>query len=512
MQLSHAMYTRRRALTVASVVFVVTVASLAVGLGTGDQPLQHVLSAVLLGLHLTLCMLLMTAASSSRDGSPVVDFFAPGSVLALFHVGYILVPAYYLWLSRDYDSLWFAVRPNERAPLFNQAVLVANVGLAGLLVGYRRALGHRRARQQRPRRSLLMHALSSRAGIVILLGAGAMTTYTVAAQLGFDIRTILLGLSVSLRDKTVPLPGYIDAVTSLLMWGGLMAYWRQINHNKKPRIGLVLCAGAFIVQYLVFTGKRSYVAPLVVLPAIWSHYRTRWWTGARVLTYTAAMGLLMAFLLMFRILVPLYLSSYSSHAMAYADMSARPVGSYLETPDLAMFDVIEAVVSAPEQVISTGGGWWTTLWGNVVSPVLYVVPRILWADKPEFKDLSQVVYRTFFGTEDDVGFASGYLGALYIFGGMAGVLLGSGLLGYGAGRIYNVLAPWRGDPGSIFVYGVAAWILFIFARFGTIGFTAIYSIHRLGVGVTLSLTLMLGLHRWRLRSAPGVRRGAVPAT
>jgi hypothetical protein len=499
-----------RTLTAAGISLVVTLVSLAAGEGTTDRPSHYVLSAGLLGVHLFLCLLLITAATLRRRGSVVVDFFAPGSALGLFHAGYILVPAYYLWLSLHYDSNWFAVWRSEKAPLFNLTVLVADVGLAGLLLGYRLGLGHPSAWQQRHRSSLLMNVLSSPAGIVILLTMGALTTYTVAAQLGFDITTVLLGLSVSLRDTTPPLPGYIHAGTSFLMWGALLAYWRQINSDQKPLIGLVLCASVFIVQYVVFTGKRSYVAPLVVLPAIWSHYRTRWWTGARVLTYTVAMGSLMVFLLMFRVLAPLYLSSLSIHHKAFVDMTSQPLRSYLDSPDLAMFDVMEACISAPDKVISLGGGWWTTLWQNVVSPVMYVVPRAMWPDKPKFIDLSQVVYLAFFGTADDVGFASGFYGVLYIFGGAAGVLLGSGVLGYVAGRTYNALAPWKGDPGSVFVYGVTVWVLFSFVRFGTIGFTVLNAAQRLGVGVALSLALVIRLHRRRPRLDPGFRRTAAP--
>jgi hypothetical protein len=248
----------------------------------------------------------------------------------------------------------------------------------------------------------------------------------------------------------------------------------------------------FILQYLLFAGKRSYVAPLLVLPAIWSHYRRKRWTQRGVAAYAFILATVMVALLMFRVLVPLYLSGLPVHSQAFDDMSGRPLSTYLETPDLAMFDVVEGCVAEPDRVLATGGGWANTLLRNVIGPILFIVPRPLWPEKPEFQDFGQIVYRALFGSDDRVGLAPGYLGLLYVFGGIAGVLSGALGLGYAAGLLYSGLEPRRGDPGAVFVYGVGLWVLVTFLRFGSIGFTAVNVIQRLGPGLIISASLIFG--------------------
>ena len=182
-------------------------------------------------------------------------------------------------------------------------------------------------------------------------------------------------------------------------------------------------------------------------------------------------------------------------------MGLDPVGYYLDSPDLAQFDVVMICVRHATTILNMAGGWLEAMWRYNFQPMLYIVPHSLWAGKPTFEDIGQLVYYRFIVAEANVGFAVGIIGALYIFGGLAGVGVGMAILGWACRAGYQRLAPYRRAPASVFAYSVALWTLFMFLRFGTLGFTVVYVIQRLLVGWMVAVVLLLINRRSVVRSS-----------
>jgi hypothetical protein len=128
---------------------------------------------------------------------------------------------------------------------------------------------------------------------------------------------------------------------------------------------------------------------------------------------------------------------------------------------------------------------------NIIAPALFAVPRVLSPSKPFFRDAGMVVFKENIGEDESVGFAIGVFGSAYIISGPVAILALLFAYGFILSRLYRRLNPLAGTFGGVFCYSACLWIAFMFLRFGTIGFTAIYVYQRMLPAIALAVFLLL---------------------
>jgi MFS family permease len=94
------------------------------------------------------------------------------------------------------------------------------------------------------------------------------------------------------------------------------------------------------------------------------------------------------------------------------------------------------------------------------------------------------------GEREDVGFTVGIIAALYLFGGLVGVLVGMLIVGWLFRWLYERIGPWNRSPASVFVYGIFLWIVFLFLRFGALGFTILFVLQFELAGVIAAMVVL----------------------
>jgi hypothetical protein len=280
-----------------------------------------------------------------------------------------------------------------------------------------------------------------------------------------------------------------DFFTSFLAWGALLLFYNCLISKKNQVVGFVFVLLVFIAQYVIAGGKRSYIAPLLIFPIMWHHYLRRPISIRRGLFYLGGGFFLMAILLLFRIVVPLTIAGGSRYEIAVGSILQKPINFYFNTPELAMFDMIMLCIRSQEEILAAGGGWVNEFFDYNIFPGLYFIPRLLWVDKPVFHDIGQLVFSSFIGPETHVGFAIGIFGVLYLFGGILGIFVGMVFLGIICKSLYYRFRPFEMNPRVIFGYSLFIWILFMFLRFGTIGFTVLFVTQKLFIGVIIGIML-----------------------
>jgi hypothetical protein len=97
-----------------------------------------------------------------------------------------------------------------------------------------------------------------------------------------------------------------------------------------------------------------------------------------------------------------------------------------------------------------------------------------------------------------VGLAVTSWGTAYLFFGVIGVVVGFVLLGWFSVSAFAAFSPRRRAPATAFLYAQFYLILFQFLRFGTIGFTFLYFVQ----------SVMMGLIGILIISHPPAHRGA----
>jgi hypothetical protein len=125
-----------------------------------------------------------------------------------------------------------------------------------------------------------------------------------------------------------------------------------------------------------------------------------------------------------------------------------------------------------------------------------------------FEDLGQVMYRLFVDDAEHVGLSVGIIGGLYIFGGLIGLCVGMMVIGVLCRAIYLTLQPYKSNPARVLMYSMLLWIIFMFLRFGTLGFTIIFVIQKLLIGIAVTCLLLYfqrrSLRRQFLLSKPSL--------
>lgn len=463
--------------------------------GTASWTVLEFLASLVLPIW--CCVRARTTDQSSR-----VDLFQPGTVFASLFYFYFVIPAFHVWRDLDYQSAW--LDPTwPSAPLFQRTFALCLLGLVAFGVGYRfsRPIHHRSP----PPTSVTPfarwpHSATVAAVAMLVIGFPFRLQHLVA--IGGLTPNVLLFLSPTYQvESGIQIGGIRTFFETFVDWGALLLLLRAIVTGKQRLLALVLLIVAALLAY-VESGKRSAILPFLLYPVVWAHYLKRWVSVRRGLLYLGLGVALMAMLLFMRTLGPLLATGGLTRAVVPAEIALAPVRFYINSPELAVFDMTMLAVQDRAPLLHEIGG---RVWGGVqynLAPAAYIVPRLLWPGKPTYKDLGQVFFQHAVGeAREDVGFSVGIVGGLHLFGGVVGVVAGMIAVGALFRVLYERIRPWSGDARRVFIYGIVLWMAFLFVRFGTLGFTIMYFIQFQLPGLIVGLLVL---------NAPGRRRAIPP--
>ncbi len=427
---------------------------------------------------------------SSADASGHVDLLQPGAVVAIWFYLYTVVPALHVWLELDYQSIWVdPTWPPQR--VFHISLLLSLVGLAAFGIGYR-------SHDPRPIPTRSAAATAAPARWPVLATGTALIMLVVG--FGFKLRHLVLlgGLTPStflylsptyVSESGIKTSGVFTFFESWFDWGALLLLFWALTTGRRRFLAVAVIILAFVLAYLL-SGKRSAIIPFILYPLTWLHYLKRRVSVRRGLLYGGATVALVTFLLFMRTLGPLFATKGVDLSSVPADIALEPAKFYLNSPELAMFDMTMLAVEDREPLLHTiNGPFWGGLKYNF-APAAYIIPRFLWPGKPTFTDLGQVFFQRAVGEREDVGFTVGIVGALYLFGGLVGVFVGMLIVGWLFRWVYERIRPWNRSLASVFVYGILLWILFLFLRFGALGFTILFALQFELAGVIVALVVL----------------------
>ena len=203
--------------------------------------------------------------------------------------------------------------------------------------------------------------------------------------------------------------------------------------------------------------------------------------------------------LMARILIPLYVADDQAKTEVAAEILSNIGEVYVNSGELATFDMMVFGVENEERVVREIGG---RLVGSVkynFEPIaLSLIPRFIWKDKPAYEDLSHVFSRLSTGNTEPIGIAVTIFGVFYTFGLLPGVVFGMFIVGLLFRYAYFYFHPWSSTGSKLFLYGVVFWIAFQYLRFGTLGYTWLHFLHSQVVGVALYMLIRKNLLPGRL--------------
>jgi len=438
-----------------------------------------------------------------RNRSTEIDLFQPGTVLACFFYFYFVVPAFHVWYDLDYHSVWLdPIWPG--APIFQFTLLLSLLSLIAFGVGYR-LKARFQPRDPAPlteEASLRWPATATAAAVVMLVIGLPFRLYHLKLFGGLSLNILRLLSPTYQVESGIIFPGVPTFFEGFFDWGALLLLLRAIITKRQRLLTYVIVLVALGLAFLL-GAKRSAVFPFLLYPATWVHYLRRRISVKRGLAYFAAAFLFITVLLFMRSVGPLLVTSGVSISSVPADIALAPVSYYINSPDLNIFDITMFAVQDRGVILhNIGGRFWGAVQYNV-APIAYIVPRFLWPGKPAFTDLGQLVFQLTADVSgrEDVGFAVGAVGGLYVFAGLTGVLLGMMIIGGAFRFVYDWLAPWRGDPRRVFLYGIALWMGFMLLRFGTLSGTLLYFYQFQLVGVIAALAAP-NAHRTARRESP----------
>jgi len=475
------------------------VAAVAFGVGDGASP----------ALGLTVALVALTVAllrpccfvPEPNESGHRIDFFQPGTVVAIFYVVYLLVPGWYVFASLDFVSNW--VHPQYPAePLVLATFGLAAVGLAAFGLGYRLRFPHTPrvaglgAGASPDSGPLLVRRLPVLIGAFLVVGGIFKVAHLRALQGSWgDVGGSLLP-AVG-EDPELQFGGIPYFLSQLFDLGAILLLFRAIL-VQRHRVVAAVVAGAAAVAAFLLSGKRTSVFPFVLFPVVWYHYLVRPISVRRGVVLMAVGAVLAAVLLFARILGPRLFEDGLESINRVTEVSTTPLSFYLNSPELAIFDMTELAIQDRQGLLHAAGGPGSVVRYNL-GPLMYVIPRAVWPDKPTFTDLGQVFYQTIINGNRNVGFSVGIIGGFFLYGGVLATILGMFVIGVAFRALYEARRRRSRDPAFVFVYGTVFWMCFQYLRFGTLGFTLLLFLQTQATGVALVWLLS--------RPWPGQRSG-----
>lgn len=460
---------------------------------------QPWLTPLLVGLSVIFAVVWCMAAADKKAGERI-DPFHPAILFLVFYLGYFVFSGVLVWRLHDYDSAWVNLG-QQPAFVVNSVFFLGILSVAAFGIGMRAKIafpvGALRKVFSR-KNALRLGEMRYLVYLFFVVGIG-FTTYHLSLFGSFSIDIFRYLSPAAQRDLEINLSQFFIIFESMLSWAALLAVFRYLQHYVESgrRHGnvmtLLLLAAVVVITYVV-SGKRSAVIPLLLMPLIWHHYLVRSLSVARAGAYLTIGLVVVSTLLFVRVVVPLLLRGLDPTDYLGGGLWDAMV-FYFDSGELSTFDMISASLTHRDQLLAEMGG---PLWGLLkysFGTLVALVPRAIWPDKPGYEDPGHIYYQVLIGSNEDVAFAVTVWGTSFLFFHVAGILFGMFILGWVFRGMYALLQPWKRQPLNVFLYAIFYWIAFQFLRFGTLGFTLIFFLQTMLVGMLAGFFLARRTHR-----------------
>jgi hypothetical protein len=385
-------------------------------------------------VYLTLLGVLSVAPIVVRKLQGRFDPFEPITVVA--------ISAFFIWFLRPLSTVmygdWIYAGHNISRG-FNQALLIAFVGLVAVYGGYSIGTGARLALKVPPLPARWVSHGAFKSIVTVLLVAAALFAAYIARGGGlhavvgyFSSRTLGQKQLAAQSSAWLYLAPYVAIPSALISW--------SMYHVARRRTYLVMAIllTTLSLALTVFKGDRTYVLmivlPLYVLPYLWS--------GRRPSALSGTVAVLIAILAINVMLVDRVASRrHGSLITRIADATMNPadqVKTFLTGPDISMFSSLAATTEyVPSKVAYKPGN-------ELISVLALPFPGVLWPGKPHDgeTDLFPTLYPTTAAAQR-AGFGPSLVGGFYIDSGLIGVIVYMSVFGI---LVRVLFEYWRRNP------------------------------------------------------------------
>jgi len=459
-----------------------------------SQPtLTLLLLVVSLGAAIACCVPI-----NQNKNSPAVDWFHPKLLFLGFYLLYFLLPATWIWWGREYDMIWVGYIGTPGKTI-NTMLVIGTISVASFALGFKIPVSYPKKDVLRSLldRSTSVHRNSAIAVILVFgtMGLGAKIYY-MSLMGSFEIGILEYLSPTARRDLGIQMSQVFVLAGSMLSWAALLFYFLYTIRKAQNRlisrawfgIGFLLFAAA--VSYIL-SGKRSDVLPLILFPVIWSHYLINRLSASRVGVYLPIALVVIVSLLLFRIVAPLLV--HGENPFNYIGQNVtEQLAFYADSGELATFEMATAALVHRQELLQELGGPTIGFLTYTFNTFVVFVPRVLWPGKPHYEDIGHVFFQTVTGIQQEVGFSVTVWGASLVFFHLPGLIIGMCLVGWIFRQVYRTLRPWEARPLNVFLYSIFFWMAFQFLRFGTLGFTFVYFVQAMLVGVVGIFLILRG--------------------
>ncbi|WP_298885732.1 hypothetical protein [uncultured Bradyrhizobium sp.] len=451
---------------------------------------------------------------------------------ALFSINGVMVTMFllYVWVSAAlsvlFDNFEFTWAPHySGAENALPILLICLFALASYMAGYsffgRIALSRLRSLKQfeeslwgppEPKMLVRVAALS-----MIVIGI-LLKLYAILQTGGLDESVIRLSgglrenLNIGQEDVTLTWVRNFSGIAEVA------ASWMLVIAIRRRR-GLVLWGALFIVTvalvYLGNFGKRTYLLePLFAVVLAFHFYVRRLQLSSMPYVLVGVIVFGMGSQLL-RAVLPAYMNNID---ISYIDASwshGSWLGFYFYSLEFAFFEAMTVTIYESDQIIEMFGSTANAFYITNIEPMLYLIPRYFWPDKPTaFIDMGHATTTLMFGGSPSTvewGTAASYIGNSWALGGPIGTALYSFMLAFIAAYsdVFMMRATGENKDAKILVYSVLLFAAFILWRQGGLGWSFMSLVpNQIGYILGFGSLLYLTIGRSRRSREPAARRRA----
>lgn len=310
-----------------------------------------------------------------------------------------------------------------------------------------------------------------------LIGAGVvMKIAFIASGGGLETTVMRTSHGVSEALNLSPVSASMNAVRTASGVADAAVSWLVATQLAQRRSRLLAIAVFLFVILLTYStaGKRLFLLwpMLCLLVSIHVYYKP---LRMRLMPVILLSGFALGFAsLMARIYLPSTFSGSTINLYEVEWAQGSLFHFYANSLEFAGYELVAHVIQNTDQILAYFGDWTTAVVRSNFEPVLYLIPRALWPDKPDvFVDYSTAVAASLFGGSIDnptFGVAATLVGTAWGFGGLAGLVVAMWTLGWICGAIDSkYLSPAKLTTFQVITYTFFLVVIFHLFRQATVG-------------------------------------------
>ncbi|MDP1875924.1 O-antigen polymerase [Phenylobacterium sp.] len=399
-------------------------------------------------------------------------------------------------------------QPYSYSTYINDALLITILSILSFCLGFlaiRRATvsGARKTTRTTAPQSAESTPISPGAVSILwaIVGIGLLLKLWALTQIGIGPELIArmsgsIRRGMTLTGQEGSLTHYIVLLSTISEAAAALLFTVSLRHRRRVLLTVIIALACMAMTFIL-SGKRStFILPLILMICSYSALRRPLTISALPLIILGIISFGMATLL-FRIIAP---QNAIGNVLDYRTIGNGSLTEfYLYSMEFSGFDMLVRSIAQSEQISDILGGRANAIYSAFFEPFLYVVPRGLWADKPElFIDISHGFYAATVGggLTGSVGLSATLIGYAYLLGGPFGVAFSFACLG--------VLSSWidrynSATIGHLLIRSIGIVLVFTMFRQGSLGWVFLIFVQNMAPAIAVWTMFTLANKRARIR-------------